>query len=190
MAGPTPTDIVNQAIQYIGNNQKPVTGSYPTFDTSVAGVAASYLYGPCVQTVMKQYGWDFGRTVAALTASGNTAPLPWSQEYLYPTDGLTILQLLPPSLSDKNNPAPIEWTVANVLVTSIPTKVIWTNQATASAVYSNFPPPNVWDVGFREAVARLLASELAMAIFGKPDVSEKNLEGAGAFEAAAEGRPG
>ena len=187
---PTATDIVNQAIQYIGNNQKPVTGTYPNFDTSVAGVAASYLYGPCVQTVMKQYGWDFGRTIAALTVSGNTAPLPWTYEYLYPADGLTVLQLMPPSLTDKNNPAPIEWTVANVGVTGTPTKIIWSNQITASAVYSNFPPPSVWDVGFREAVARLLASELAMAIAGKPDVSEKTLESAGAFEGAAEMRPG
>lgn len=190
MAAPTPTDIVNQAIQYIGNNQKPVTGSYPGFDNSPAGVAASNLYGPCVQTVMKQYGWDFGRTVAALTTSGNTAPLPWTYEYIYPADGLTVLQLMPPSLADKNNPAPIEWTIGNVLVSAAPTKVIWSNQVTASAVYSNFPPPGVWDVGFREAVVRLLASEMAMAVAGKPDVSEKNLESAGAFEGAAEGRPG
>jgi hypothetical protein len=91
---------------------------------------------------------------------------------------------------DKNNPAPIEWTVANVLVATTPTKVIWSNQITASVVYSNFPPPSVWDVGFREAVVRLLASELAMAIAGKPDTSEKTLESAGAFEGAAEGRPG
>lgn len=187
---PTATDIVNQAIYMIGDNQKPVTGSFPTFDNSVAGVAASILYGPCVQTVMKQYGWDFGRTVATLTASGNTAPLPWSQEYVYPADGLEIRQLLPATLTDLNNPAPIEWTVANVLVTGVPTKVIWTNQASAKVVYSNFPPPNVWDVGFREAVVRLLASELSMAIPGKPDVSEKTLETAGAFESAAEARNG
>ena len=190
MAAPSATDIVNQAILYIGDNQKPVTGSYPNFDSSVAGVVASILYAPCVQTVMKQYGWDFGRTVKALTASGNAAPLPWSQEYLYPADGLEIRQLLPPSLSDPNNPAPIEWTIANVLVSAVPTKIIWTNQATASAVYSNFPPPSVWDVGFREAVARLLASEMAMAISGKPDVSEKTLESAGAFEGAGEARNG
>lgn len=188
---PTALDIVNQAILYIGNNQnKPVTGSYPNFDTSTAGQAASVLYAPCVQTVMKQYGWDFGRTVAVLTASGNTAPFPWSQEYLYPSDGLEIRQLMPPSLTDPNNPAPIEWTIGNVLVTGVPTKVIWSNQATASVVYSNFPPPSVWDVGFREAVARLLASEMAMAISGKPDVSEKTMESAGAFESAAEARNG
>jgi hypothetical protein len=186
----TATDIVNQAIQLMGDNQQLVTGNYPSFDNSPAGVAASQLYGPCVQTVMKNFTWDFGRNNAALVVTVNVAPFPWSQEYLYPSDGLTILQVRSNTLSDPNNPAPVEWTIGNVLVSSIPKKVIWTNLASAWAVYTNFPPPDVWDVGFREAVVRLLASELAMAIPGKPDVSEKTLESAGAFETAGEARPG
>lgn len=186
----TQLDIVNQAILYLGNNQAAVTGSYPNFDNSPAGVAAKNLYGPCVQTVMRQYGWDFGRANDTLTASGNTAPFPWSHEYLYPDDGIEIRQVLPASLTDTNNPTPILWTVGNVDVAAVPTKVIWTNEASAKVVYSNFPPPSTWDAGFREAVVRLLASEMAMAVSGKPDTSEKLTESAGAFEGAAETRNG
>lgn len=186
----SPTDIVNQAIQYYGNNQSPVTGSFPTFDNSVAGVAAQNLYGPCVQTVMRQFGWDFGRFVDVLALSGNTAPEPWSYEYLYPADGIEIRQVMPATITDPNDPKPVNWTVGNVLVSSAPTKVIWSNEVDAEVVYSNYPPPTLWDAGFREAVVRLLASEMAMATAGKTDTSQKLLESAGSFESAAELRNG
>ncbi len=186
----TPTDIVNQAIQLYGNNQSPVTGSYPNFDTSTAGVSAKNLYGPCVKTVMRQYSWDFSRFVAALTLSGGTAPIPWTFEYLYPDDGIEILQLTPDVLADPNNPLPLNWTVGSALVSAVPTKVIWADQSNAQAVYTSFPPPTLWDAGFREAVVRLLASEMGMGTAGKTDTSAKLLENAGAFENAAESRNG
>lgn len=186
----TPTDIVNQVIQLYGDNQAPVTGSYPNFDTSVAGVSAKNLYGPCVQTVMRQFGWDFGRFVGPLTLSGNTAPEPWAYEYLYPTDGIEIRQVMPATLTDPNNPAPLNWTVGNTLVSAVPTKVIWADEVNAKVVYSNFPPPTVWDAGFREAVVRLLASEMGMGTAGKTDTAQKLMESAGSFESAAESRNG
>jgi hypothetical protein len=186
----TPLDIVNQAIQIYGNNQSPVTGSYPNFDTSVAGVAAKNLYGPCVKTVMRQFNWDFARFTTALVLSGNTAPEPWAYEYLYPDDGIEIWQLMPDTLTDADDPAPINWTVANALVTSVPTKVIWTDEVDARVVYSNFPIPTIWDAGFREAVVRLLASEMAMATAGKTDTGQKLMESAGSFENSAETRNG
>lgn len=186
----TPTDIVNQAINIYGNNQPPVTGVYPNFDNSTAGVAAKNLYGPCVQTVMRQFGWDFGRFVDVLTLSGNTAPEPWAFEYLYPVDGIEIRQVMPAALTDTNDPLPLNWTVGNALVATISTKVIWADEPSAKVVYSNFPPPPVWDPGFREAVVRLLASEMAMATAGKTDTSQKLMESAGAFENAAETRNG
>lgn len=186
----TETDIVNQAIQMIGNNQKPVTGNYPSFDTSPAGVAAAALYQPCVQTIARQFGWDFSRNQATLVATANTPPVEWSHEYVYPTNGIEVRQLGPAAISDPNNPTPIRWVVANVLVGSTPTKVIWTNLASGFAVFTNQPPPTLWDAGFREAVVRLLASEFAMALSGKPDTSRNLLESAQSFEQSGEMRDG
>ena len=40
MLGDTPTTLVNRAIQQIGANQPPVTGTLPNFDNTPAGVAA------------------------------------------------------------------------------------------------------------------------------------------------------
>lgn len=184
----TSTDIVNQALQLVGGNQALVTGTAPTFDSSTAGVAASLLYTPAVQTVARQFGYDFSRNTAALVASGNAAPFPFAFEFLYPTNGIQVRQLTPAALADKNNPLPINWAVANAMVGGVPTKVIHTNLAAGNAVFTNQPTENTWDPLFREAVVRLLASELAMAIESKPDTSRDAFEQATGFEQVGETR--
>lgn len=186
----TSTDVANEAIQLIGDNQPPVTGVAPNFDTSPAGVALSYLYTPCVQAVARRFGWDFARNTVTLTLTGNTAPFPWQYEYQYPSNGVEIWQLLPPSNPDPNNPLPLNWDVANTVVNSAQTRVIHTNVAGAQAVYNNAPSEATWDSLFRAAVVRLLASELAIALAGKPDTSQMQFEGAQAFETAGETRMG
>ncbi len=186
----TSNDIANQAIQLMGDNQPPVTGQAPTFDTSPAGVALSKLYSACVQTVARQFEWDMARNTVNLTLSGNPAPFPWTYEYLYPTNGVEVWQLAPASLSDANNPLPTNWVVANSVVTGQQQRVIQTNLQNALAIYNNNPNENTWDAGFREAVVRLLASELALALSGKPDTAQMLLTSGSAFEAIAERRDG
>ena len=185
----TSNSVANQALALIGGNIPPVVGSAPSFDSSAAGQALSQLYPSCVRTVAKQSGWAFARTSATLSTSGNTPPPGWAYEYIYPSYAVEIEQIEPASLSDVNNPLPVNWTVGNVLVSSVATKVIWANLASARAIVNNNPPESVWDAGFQEAVVRLLASELAMALFGRPDTTQQMLESGGAFESIAEGRP-
>ena len=187
----TSNDVANQAIQFIGDNAGPfVTGQYPTFDNSTSGMALQKLYGAVVQTVGRQHGWDMARNTIALTLSGNTAPFPWTYEYLYPTNGIEVWQLMPTAVSDLNNPLPTDWVVANAVVTGQQQRVIETSLINALAVYNNNPNENTWDSLFREAVVRLLASELASALFGKPDVAQNYLESGGAFENIGEARDG
>lgn len=186
----TSTDIVNQALQLIGDDGAPVTGTAPTFDTSPAGIAASYLYAPCIQTVARQFGWDFSRNTVTLTVSGNTAPFPYTFEYLYPTMGVEVRQVLPGALADKNNPLPINWNVANNTVSGVAVRVIHTNLAAASAVFTNQPLESQWDSLFREAVVRLLASELAMAVQARPDTSRDSIGQAVEFQKIGESRDG
>ena len=185
----TSNDVANEALQYIGDNMPPVTGVAPTFDNSPAGLALQKLYVPAVQTVGRQWGWDFARNIVSLTASGNTPPVGWAYEYLYPSNGIEVWQLIPATITDANNPTPVTWSVGNTLVSAVQTKVIWSNLATAKAAYNNNPNESTWDPIFREAVVRLLASELAMAISGKPDTSQALLESGAAFESLGEGRP-
>lgn len=182
--------VANQALQYIGDNMPAVTGQSPTWDNSPAGVALQRFYAPVVATVARQFGWDLARNIQALTLSGNAAPAGWLFEYLYPANAIEIWQLLPtPPFTDPNNPLPITWSVGNTLVSSTQTKVIWTNLASARVTYNNNPSESVWDALFREAVVRMLASVLAMAIAGKPDSAQAYLESGAAFESIGEGRP-
>lgn len=185
-----PVDIVNEALNLIGNNAPAVTGAPPNFDTSANGKAAANLYAPCVATVARMNGWDFARRSVALTPSGNTAPFPmgFSFEYLYPPGGVEIWQVQNPALTDANNPLPVNYEVGNTDIAAVPTKVIWCDFDNAIGLYNNNPGPDLWDPGFRQAVVRLLASALDLATAGKPEAAQLMLENYGKFEAAAEMR--
>jgi hypothetical protein len=184
----TSNDVANQAVQLIGDNQPLVTGQAPTFDSSTTGIALSKLYAAVVQTVGRQFAWDMARNTIALTMSGNTPPFPWTFEYLYPTNGIEVWQVHPGNLADVNNPIPVNWSVANAVVGAQQQRVVWCNLAAAQATYNNNPNENTWDSLFREAVVRLLASELSMAVAGKPDAAQAYLESGGAFETIGEAR--
>ncbi len=67
-------------------------------------------------------------------------------------------------------------------------RVIHTNLANALAVFNNYPREDTWSADFREAMVRLLSSELVMAIGGKPDVAEGALQSYAAFEKVGESR--
>ena len=184
----TDVDVVNEALAQVGFDGAPVTGSAPSFDTSIQGKIAARIYVPTVQAVARQYEWDFSRQVAALSLSGNTAPFPWSYEYVYPALAVQLWQVAPPSLADPYDPRPVDFVVGNAQVSSVSTKVIWSNQASALAIYNGLPPVSVWDAGFRAAVVRLLASGFAMGGSGKPDTSQSQLEAFGQFAANASER--
>lgn len=186
----TSNDVANEAIVLIGDDQPFVNGVAPTFDNSAAGKALQKLYAPCVATVQRQFGWDASRNAVALTASGNTPAMPgWAYEFLYPSNGIEVWQLMPATLTDPNNPLPVNWDVGNNLVSGTQTKVIWTNLQNAQAIYNNNPSENTWDALFRESVVRLLASELAIALAGKPDTSQLLLDSGAAFGNLGEQRP-
>jgi hypothetical protein len=187
----TSQDVANQALYLMGGNQELVSAGAPNFDDSTAGLALQQLYAPCVESVAKEFGWDFARNTVALSLTANTPLDPrYTLEYTYPGNGVEVWQLLPPTLSDPNNPTPIRWTVANNLVASVQTKVIWTTLANALANYNNAPTEATWDVIFREAVVRLLASELSTALAGKPDTAGLFLQTSGSFEEIGETRNG
>lgn len=174
----------------IGNNAPLVTGTYPNFDASANGVAASQLYGPTVATVARMHGWDFARHSAALVASNNPAApmLGFSNEYFYPPEAIEIMQVRRPTITDPYNPLPTNYLVGNVTIAGLPKKVIWCDFAGAIAVYNNNPNPDIWDAGFHQAVLRLLSNVLSLATAGKPEQAQLALESYGKFQAEAEQR--
>jgi hypothetical protein len=181
----TSTDIVNEALQLFGDDGPKVTGVAPSFDSSAAGKAAAAVYTSTVAAVARQFSWDFARQNATLSLSGNTAPFPWAFEYVYPSNAIQIWQLAPISLADANDPQPVTWAVGNSVVGGNQVKVIWSNLSHALAIFNGNPAEATWDSLFREAVTRLLASKLAMALAGKPDTAQGLLETVGAFQGVA-----
>jgi hypothetical protein len=179
----TSNDIVNEALLLFGNDGPPVTGVAPLFDSSAAGKAASRIYQSCVAAVAREYEWDFSRQQGVnLTLSGNVAPFPWAYEYVYPPQCIQLWQLAPAVLADPNDPQPLRWSVGNNVVGGTQSRVIWSNVQNAKAAFNGNPAEGTWDSLFRAAVVRVLASELSMALAGKPDSSQTLLEHAGAFQ--------
>ncbi len=203
----TSADLVNRSIMLIGDNQPLITGSgnypNPTFDSSPAGVAASQLYVDAVNTMAREHGYDAFRAQGVpLVLVSAPPPYPWSFAYQYPSDCIELLQIIPGSVLpvpgnlapvwtlDNNDPRPTRWNVANLMISpGVKAKVILSNDAGALATYLNMPNENLWDAGFTHVVVRFLASELAMAIAGRPETSQGQLAATGQFSGVAQSRP-
>jgi hypothetical protein len=186
----TSADVVNEALALIGqfnNNQAGVQGTAPTFDTTPAGQAASYVYYPTVAAVQRQFEWDLGRSEIPLVPSGNTPPPGWTSEFVYPATALQILQVRPTTLADPNDPLPVNWSVGYVS-SGVLGKMVWCNLTSALAVCSVIAPETYWDALFHQAVVRLLASSLGMALTGRPDTVVQMLESGAQFTALGEER--
>lgn len=190
--GANSNSVANQALEIMGGNQPLVSGFAPSFDNSTAGIVLQQIYVPTVQTVARTFGYDFARRIVTLTASGNPAPYPYgvAGEFLYPANGIEVWQLMPSVIVDENNPLPQTWVIGNTLVSGVQTKVIWTSIVAPQATYNNNPSEAVWDSLFLEAVVRLLASKLGMALAGRPDTEASNLQTSGVFAQANQKRNG
>jgi hypothetical protein len=185
----TPADVVNQAIEYSGN-QASVTYTSGVWGPqgSVAN-AAAVLYVPTWQMVARQLDPDFARRTLALTPElAGTLPPGWAFEYLYPADCLRLRCLAPqPGSYDPYDPQLILGNVALDVIASTPTKVIFTNQTSALGVYTSSDiTEDDWDAMFLMAVVRQLANPFSMALEGRPDYARELLSQALEYEQMAE----
>lgn len=172
----TSQQVVNEALNLIGYDGPAITGVAPTFDSSTAGLVAANVYAPSVAAVARAHAWSFARTVAALVATGNTAPFPWSFEYAFPANCVDVWQVTPQSIVDSNNPAPTAWARGTRVVGGNAVSVIWASGSPANAVFNSNPPESTWDPIFRQAVVDYLAHRFAIANLGKPDLQASYLE--------------
>lgn len=183
----TSTDVCNEALDLMGDDGPPVTGTAPNFDSSTAGQVAAKIYAPAVAAVARHLNVGFQRAVISLALTGNAAPFPWAYEYAYPANCVKLLTLAPPTASnpDLNNPMPLDRAIGNNLVGGVQSRVVWANQAQAQAVFNSNPQESTWDSDFRQAVVNLLAAKFAMALAGKPDMAAQYMEIAAQFSGLA-----
>jgi len=94
-----------------------------------------------------------------------------------------------PTTWNLNDPQPVRWTVEELAIAGAPTRVIACNVAGAVLTYTTYNVTEAeFDAVFQETLVRLLASELAMSLGGRPDFSAKMLEQAGALVQQGPGR--
>lgn len=189
---PSAIELVNTALRQAASRDPPITGAPPSFDDTTAGIAARYLYPEAVNTVARQFSWDFARNMVTLAASGNVGPFPmgFTLEYLYPSNGIEVWQLQPATIGDPHNPVPVNFAIGNAIVSEVQKKVIWTDLASARAIYNNNPLPELWDAAFAEAVVRYMASGFVMALGGRPETSGTLLQQASGMTESAKSRDG
>lgn len=182
-----PADVVNRALQFVGglNNFGAVTGTPPNFDNTQQGKAAGILYYGVVQTVMRQFGWDFARNYKTLSLTANSAPLGYLYEYLYPVDVVQLHQLLASATPvDFNNPAPVRWTVGNALgasTTAMGSIAFSSNPANGSMITLNgrvFTFVNAAPGAYQFLIGGNVGGTLALAVIalaGSPYTSDPAL---------------
>lgn len=186
-AGATPASVVNQALAQIAA-QYTVSGTLPDFDGSAAGLAAGILYAPTVALLLRQSDYEFSRADVALTVTGLAAPYPWSNAYLYPSDCIKIRSVKPLTW-DQNDPHPTRWTEMEQTIADVQTRIIACDVAGAVLTYTTANVTEAeWDSIFQESFVRLLGSELAMSLGGRPDFSQKMLETSGGLVGIGSGK--
>lgn len=179
-------DIVNQALELTAQQVRVTSLT----DGTPAAIAANVIYIPTVSLMLRVMEPDFSRTLAVLTDTGvPTPPDPWNYQYLYPADCLRVLQVRPArGTYDPNTPGVVRWMIETSIIATIPTKVVLTNQISASAIYvTNTVTEDMWDFAFMNAVVRRLANPLAMALAGRPDFAKELLEESSRAAAFADG---
>jgi hypothetical protein len=188
--GLTSTIVTNEALQQIAAQTRITSLT----DGSPAANAASVVYAPTVQILLRELDPDFARYTFSLVLSAAATPIPpWAYEYVYPTDMLRLRQVRPPNsgtgaLTDPNDPQPVRANVAyDPIGSPASPKVILTNQQNALAVYTtSLVTEAQWDSVFTDAIVRRLANPLAMALSGRPDFAKTILEQSAAMAQTAE----
>jgi hypothetical protein len=177
----TSVDIVNRALEEIASQSQIAALT----DQTPEGIAAGDLYSQVVSYLLRQMDPEFARRAAELAVSGGALAYGWSYAFLYPGDCVRLRQIMPATIVP-NDPQPVRWSVQNDA--GLAATVINTNISPAVAVYTSAAvTESDWNSTFTEAVVRMLASELAMPIGGRPDFAKQKLtEAGGILESAGQ----
>lgn len=181
----SPVDIVNIALTEIGARET-VQRINPS-DGSAAANAASVLYTPKIQALIRAAHWNCARKQAALTqlkaaiidgeVSDDPPPVPWLYEYAYPSDCLACRFILPMwNLPNNSVPfttaenivpyimtgPPVKYVVSTDIVEEKIRRVILTNMPQAVMVYTKdiSQEPDLWDTHFMAAATSTLGAWL------------------------------
>ena len=172
-------DICNIALNRIRAN----TISSLTESTREARVCNS-IYEVIRDEVLEAAPWDFARKSLELSVLSETYT-GWDYAYQYPTDCILARYIIKNTESSAyafKDPGAIQGVTSRVKYaiytdSSLASKVILTDQADAELVYTaKVTDVNMYSSGFRLALSRRLAAELAVPIKGKESLQATCLQ--------------
>jgi hypothetical protein len=127
-------------------------------------------YSDAVDETFRSYDWAWARKTAVLAASAATPTEEWQYAYDYPADALAIRRVFNGSTAKIENEETRQTFETGYDAASAVDRVIYTDKEDAIAQYTvRVDDPLLWTADFRQALAALLASKVAMRLFpGKP----------------------
>ena len=163
----SPEDVVNAALGRVGYRLR--VGNL--LEGSLAAKTALDIYGQTRDALLRRTDWGFSEKIVGPLTSTGTPPIPWLYEYTYPNDCLKLRYLYNATYtSNTTNPLPVLFKIG--YDSGLSAKVIWTNAASATIVYSaQITAPAQWEPLFAETLIASLAKRLA-PVLSSPDVEK------------------
>lgn len=165
--------ICNQALAHMGTTKQIAALTEASKEARVCNL----MFNKVRDFLMRRHWWSFNKawtTVGALT----TEHPYWTYVYQYPSDCLNVRRIMSTSQN------PLQWKKTDSIPHEVAyssadaARVILTNEESAYVEYSaRISDPNLWDVGFVDAMGWSLAVATAMPLSGKPAVQRSVLEG-------------
>lgn len=146
--------ICNKALSHIG--AKAITDLN---DDVPSAVKCNLLYGPARDFVLGDHAWNFAEKRILLALVSDVTPIGYSFAYEYPSDCIALRRIYQPVKGGK----PIRYSETSN--SSLDGRLILTDLEEAIAIYTaKITVVNAFSVGFEEALAWKLASDLAYPI--------------------------
>ncbi len=176
-------DIINAGLRSAGY-PRPIA---EIFEGSRASRVAIEVYATARDGLLQSQDWDFAFREAPLTpTAGGTKILGFTQEYNFPADALRICYVHGVIPTPNNDPQPVRFKTGNDGTLAPPAKVIFTNQAAATAGYiAQIIDPTTWNAAFTQAFINVLAKIFAFAL--RDDINLARTRSGLAEQAVSEG---
>mgnify|MGYP006916243652 CR=1 FL=1 len=162
------TDICNMALSFLSK------GKISSLDDNVEEAKQCKIhYEHCRKMMLRQYPWGFAKRIAKLALLDVDIP-GWDYTYAYPQQCLTVRYLFSEEGADTKEE---DITVFDMAIVSDNQRALLTDLENAWCEYTyDVKDVEMFSEEFAEALARLLASQMAMVLTGNANIQQSNYQ--------------
>lgn len=164
----TNTDICNMALSFLSK------GKISSIDDNVEEAKQCKIhYEHCRRMMLRQYPWGFAKRVVKLAVLAEKVP-GWEYAYAYPQQCLAVRYLFDEDGAETKEVNVVEWDKA---IVSDNQRALLTNLEEAWCEYTyDVKDVDMFPEEFSEALARLLACQMAMVLTGNANIMQTNMQ--------------